>query len=76
MAKSKANRILETINNDPELLAIYETGFIGQQEELVSKFETFVPHYGTQSFQQGIHTYQFEIASTPDGSAQFTGRVS
>ena len=75
MANRRIKEILNQINNDPELLAIYETGFIGQ-EEPVPQPKPFTPCYGTQSFQQDNHTYQFEIVSTSDGSVRHTGRVS
>lgn len=75
MAKSKLNRILDYINNDPELLAIYETGFIGQEEELLPESENFIPCYGTQSFQRGGYTYHHEIVSIKGGGARYTGRV-
>lgn len=68
---------MDEISNDPELLALYETGFIGldQDGEIPPDSKPFIPCYGTQSFQQAGHTYQFEIVSIPDGSARHTGRV-
>lgn len=79
MAQSKVNRILNMINNDPELLSLYEArlNYPDKNSEIINESKSRVPcpYYVTQSFQQGVHAYQFEIVVTSDGDARYTGRV-